>query len=57
VVVEPYGYETVSDFARVMGAEGFRLYMTGPGGSKDGTPDDPATRDERRSKRAAADRK
>ena len=52
-VVEPYGYVTISDFARVMGAEGFRLYITGGGGSTDGTPDDPATKDERRSKREA----
>ena len=57
VVVEPYSYATVSDFARVMGAEGFRLYVTGPGGSKDGTPDDPATKDERRSKREESKRK
>jgi hypothetical protein len=53
-VVEPFGYATVSDFARVMGAEGFRLYVKGPGGSTDGSPDDPATKDERRSKREAA---
>src|SRR5262249_19239085 len=52
-VVEPYGYVTISDFARVMGAEGFRLYVTGGGGNADGTPDDPATRDERRSKRGS----
>lgn len=54
VVVEPFGYATISDFARVMGAEGFRLYIKGPGGSADGTPDDPATREERKQKRAAA---
>ncbi|MBI3858285.1 MAG: DUF1425 domain-containing protein [Planctomycetes bacterium] len=53
VIVEPYGYATVSDFARVMGAEGFRLYVKGGGGSADGSPDDPATRDERRAKKAA----
>lgn len=57
VVVEPYGYATVSDFARVMGADGFRLYVTGPGGNADGTPDDPATQAERRSKREAGNRK
>jgi hypothetical protein len=56
-VAEPFGYVTVSDFARVMGAEGFRLYITGAGGNADGTPDDPATRDERRSKREAGNRK
>jgi len=50
-VVEPYGYATVSDFARVMGAEGFRLYVKGAGGSADGAPDDPATKEERKEKR------
>jgi len=50
-VVEPFGYTTISDFARVMGAEGFRLYVKGTGGSPDGSPDDAATKDERRSKR------
>lgn len=50
-VVDGFGYTTISDFARVMGAEGFRLYVKGPGGSQDGSPDDPATKDERASKR------
>jgi hypothetical protein len=54
VIVEPYGYATVSDFAKVMGADGFRLYVKGSGGSQDGSPDDPATKDERKSKREAA---
>ena len=53
VVVEPFGYATVSDFAKVMGADGFRLYVKGAGGSQDGTPDDPATKSERKSKREA----
>jgi hypothetical protein len=52
-VVDPFGYTTLSDFARVMGAEGFRLYLKGAGGSPDGTPDDPATKQERREKREA----
>ena len=52
-VVDPFGYTTISDFARVMGAEGFRLYVRGPGGSADGSPDDPANKDERKAKRAA----
>lgn len=52
-VVDPFGYTTLSDFARVMGAEGFRLYVKGPGGAQDGTPDDPATKEERRQKREA----
>lgn len=51
VIVDPYGYATVSDFARVMGAEGFRLYVKGAGGSADGSPDDPETKDERKEKR------
>jgi len=53
-VIEPYGYTTVSDFARVMGADGFRLYVKGPGSTGDGSPDDPATKAERAEKRAAA---
>jgi hypothetical protein len=52
-VVDPFGYTTISDFARVMGAEGFRLYLKGPGGSTDGSPDDPANKDERKAKREA----
>lgn len=51
VVVEPFGYATISDFARVMGAEGFRLYVKGAGGSADGSPDDPANAAERKEKR------
>jgi hypothetical protein len=50
-VVDPFGYTTISDFARVMGAEGFRLYVRGAGGTADGSPDDPATKSERRSKK------
>ncbi len=50
-VVEPFGYVTVSDFARVMGADGFRLFVKTTGSSPDGTPDDPATKEERRQKR------
>lgn len=53
VVVEPFGYTTISDFARVMGAEGFRLYIKGAGGSADGSPDDPANAAERKEKREA----
>ncbi|HLY10979.1 MAG TPA: hypothetical protein VKW04_16885 [Planctomycetota bacterium] len=50
-VIEPYGYTTVSDFARVMGADGFRLFVKTAGSSADGTPDDPATKEERKQKR------
>jgi len=53
VVVDPFGYATVSDFARVMGADGFRLYVKGAGGSADGSPDDPANAAERKEKREA----
>jgi len=56
VVIEPYGYATVSDFARVMGAEGFRLLIKAPGSAGDGQPDDPSPdkKEERKAKRAAA---
>jgi hypothetical protein len=50
-VIEPYGYTTVSDFARVMGADGFRLFIKTAGSTGDGTPDDPATKEERKQKR------
>ncbi len=52
-VMEPFGYTVISDFARVMGADGFRLYVKGPGGSADGAPDDPATKEDRKEKRAS----
>jgi hypothetical protein len=52
MVVEPFGYANIFDSARIMGAEGFRLYVRGAGGSTDGSPDDPATKDERKSRRA-----
>jgi hypothetical protein len=51
-VIEPYGYTTVSDFARVMGADGFRFFVKSAGSNPDGTPDDPATKEERKEKRA-----
>lgn len=48
VVFEPFGNAVVGDFARVSGAEGFRLFLR-KGGSKDeGFPDDPAKKEERR---------
>jgi len=52
-VIEPFGYVTVSDFARVMGAEGFRLLIKGSGTNGDGNPDDPELKEERKAKRAA----
>jgi hypothetical protein len=56
-IVEPFSTTTISDFARIMGAEGFRLYVKGAGGSADGSPDDPATKEERKEKREAARKK
>jgi hypothetical protein len=50
-VIDPFGYVTVSDFARVMGADGFRLLVKTAGSSPDGHPDDPATKEERKQKR------
>lgn len=52
-VLDPFGYATISDFARVMGADGFRLFVKSAGGSQDGAPDDPATKQERKAKRDA----
>ena len=50
-VIEPFSYTTVSDFARVMGAEGFRLLVKGSGAAGDGSPDDPEKKEERQEKR------
>jgi hypothetical protein len=50
-VLDSFGYVTVADFARVMGADGFRLFIKTAGSSPDGTPDDPATREQRKQKR------
>ncbi len=54
VVLEPLKYATVTDFARVHGAEGFRLFLRGTGSKLDGSPDDPAKLEERRKAREAA---
>jgi hypothetical protein len=56
-MVEPLKYTTVSDFARVHGAEGFRLFIRGAGSKLDGMPDDPAKREERRKAREASGEK
>ena len=40
--IEPYGTEVVSDFSRIRGADGFRLFLKGAGGAADGSPDDPS---------------
>lgn len=55
-IVDPFGVVVVDDFARVSGAEGFRLFVR-KGGSKDeGLPDDPAKKEERRLAREQAER-
>jgi hypothetical protein len=56
-MIDPFGYATVSDFARVMGADGFRLFVRGAGAKTDGSPDDPATKEERAGKRAEKTKK
>lgn len=38
-VLEPYGVKEVGDFCRVMGAEGFKLFVRGAGATGDGRPD------------------
>ncbi len=54
VVVEPFKTAVVTDFSRVIGAEGFRLFVKGGAGSNaDGLPDDPAQKEERKAQRAA----
>ncbi len=50
-MIDSYGYTTVADFARVMGADGFRLFIKTDGSAEGGTPDDPATKEDRKQKR------
>ena len=57
LVVDPYSTAVAGDFARVMGAEGFRLFLRKSGSKDVGQPDDPATREERRAAREAGARK
>lgn len=54
IVLDPFGTAVADDFARVMGAEGFRLFLRKAGSKDEGFPDDPATREERRAAREAA---
>jgi len=56
-VIEPLKYAVLTDFARVQGAEGFRLFLRGTGSKLDGSPDDPAKREEKRKAREAAGEK
>lgn len=50
-VADPFGGAVVGDFARVMGAEGFRLFVRKAGSKDEGLPDDPAKKEERRAAR------
>lgn len=37
-VLEPFGVETVGDFSRIIGADGFRIFVRPRGGEGDGAP-------------------
>ena len=52
--VEPFGTVVVDDFARVSGAEGFRLFVRKAASKDEGLPDDPAKKEERRLARERA---
>lgn len=39
LILEPYGVATLSDFARVTGADGFKLHVRAAGATGDGSPD------------------
>jgi hypothetical protein len=53
-VVDPFSMEILTDFSRVIGAEGFRLYIRSGGSTaEDGGPDDPSKKEERKAQRAA----
>ncbi len=55
LVLEPFGTATAADFARAIGAEGFRLFVRKAGSKAGGLPDDPAGKEERRRKREEAE--
>lgn len=55
LVLEPFGTATAADFARAIGAEGFRLYVRKAGSKTEGLPDDPAGKEARRRKREEAE--
>lgn len=57
IVLDPFGTAVAGDFARVSGAEGFRLFVRKAGAKDEGQADDPATKEERRAAREAAGRK
>ncbi len=54
VTIEPLRFAMVDDFARVIGAEGFRLHLRVPGGAGDGAEDTPERLEELRRQREAA---
>lgn len=56
IVLDPFRTAVAGDFARVSGAEGFRLFVRKAGAKDEGQPDDPATKEERRLAREAAGR-
>ena len=53
LVAEPLRHVLLTDFCKVMGAEGFRLSVrgAGAGANEEGLPDDPAKKEERRLQR------
>jgi len=55
--VEPLRYAILDDFARVIGAEGFRLHVRAPGGTGDGSQDTPERLEQLRQQREAAQNK
>lgn len=46
-LIEPFNVRQVGDFCRVMGAEGFRLFIRGSGSALDGSPYDPSKEEPR----------
>lgn len=54
IVLDPFGVATANDFARIQGAEGFRLFLRKAGSKDEGLPDDPEKKEERRLAREAA---
>ena len=51
-VVEPLRHAVLTDSCKVIGAEGFRLFIRGAGANEEGIPDDPAKKEERALQRA-----
>ena len=51
-VIDPLRHAVLTDSCKVIGAEGFRLFIRGGGAKEDGIPDDPTKREERAAQRA-----